>query len=310
MRIQIKKSYVFAIVFLIIITFVFSVYQYFEALKANSASAVTVGTPNPGHTWSSMQCSADSLCVDTVNNRLGIGTNTPGVKLEVGANTAIKIGNAYLSSGGDYVHLANNEWYNGSAWTATAAGTMYQQSGQANNWYTHDASGGHTVRMQLDPTGNLTLNTGGLSIAGSMTGGTVPWARLGSFPSACSSGQYVSAVGGTLTCSTPPTNTGPQGPQGPTGATGPAGPLQSGMIAMFTTACPSGWTRFTALDGRVPQGSATYGGTGGSNTNTPSVTMGQVASSVGHPNNFPAVTSVGAVSVWPPYLEVIWCQKN
>ena len=179
MRIQIKKSYVFATVFLLIITFVFSVYQYFEALKANSASAVTVGTPNPGHTWSSMQCSADSLCVDTVNNRLGIGTNTPGVKLEVGANTAIKIGNAYLSSGGDFVHLANNEWYNGSAWTATAPGAMYQQTGQANNWYTHDASGGHTVRMQLDPTGNLTLNTGGLSIAGSMTGGTVPAARIG-----------------------------------------------------------------------------------------------------------------------------------
>ncbi len=149
MRIQIKKSYVFTIAFLVTITLVFSVYQYFQALETGSVSAVTVGTPDPGHAWSQMECSADSLCVDTVNNRLGVGTNTPGEKLTVSGN---------------------------------------------------------------------------LSITGSMTGGTVPWARLGSFPSACSSGQYVTAVGGTLTCSTPPTNTGPQGPQGPQGATGPAGP--------------------------------------------------------------------------------------
>ncbi len=106
----------------------FSVYQYFQALETNSVSAVTVGTPDPGHAWSQMECSADSLCVDTVNNRLGIGTNTPGEKLTVSGN---------------------------------------------------------------------------LSITGIMTGGTVPWARLGSFPSACSSGQYVTGVGSTLTCATP-----------------------------------------------------------------------------------------------------------
>ncbi|MFA5670645.1 MAG: hypothetical protein WC967_15515, partial [Balneolaceae bacterium] len=31
----------------------------------------------------------------------------------------------------------------------------------------------------------------------------IPWTRIGSFPAACSAGQYVSAVGSTLTCSTP-----------------------------------------------------------------------------------------------------------
>lgn len=39
--------------------------------------------------------------------------------------------------------------------------------------------------------------------AGSLAVGSIPWARLTSYPSACSAGQYVSAVGGTLTCSTP-----------------------------------------------------------------------------------------------------------
>ncbi|MDO8675387.1 MAG: hypothetical protein Q7K71_04650, partial [Candidatus Omnitrophota bacterium] len=40
----------------------------------------------------------------------------------------------------------------------------------------------------------------------------------------------------------------------------------SGMIAMFATSCPAGWTRFSALDGLYPRGSGSYGGTGGSAT--------------------------------------------
>ncbi|PJE57827.1 MAG: hypothetical protein COU81_03985 [Candidatus Portnoybacteria bacterium CG10_big_fil_rev_8_21_14_0_10_36_7] len=39
--------------------------------------------------------------------------------------------------------------------------------------------------------------------SGSLSTGIVPWARLSSFPSACGAGQYVTAVGATLTCSTP-----------------------------------------------------------------------------------------------------------
>ncbi len=38
---------------------------------------------------------------------------------------------------------------------------------------------------------------------GSLAVGSVPWARLTSYPAACSAGQYVTAVGGTLTCATP-----------------------------------------------------------------------------------------------------------
>jgi len=46
--------------------------------------------------------------------------------------------------------------------------------------------------------------------------------------------------------------------------------IPSGMIAMFDTACPAGWTRFAALDNRFPQGSSIYGGTGGSVSKTTS----------------------------------------
>lgn len=95
------------------------------------------------------------------SGNIGIGTIGPAVKLDVAQNAAIKVGNAYLSSGGDYTHLANNEWYNGGSWTTNgSAGVLYQQAGQINQWYTHDAAGAHTTRMALDASGNLTLSTG------------------------------------------------------------------------------------------------------------------------------------------------------
>ncbi len=39
--------------------------------------------------------------------------------------------------------------------------------------------------------------------SGSLAVGSVPWTRLTSFPAACSAGQFVSAIGSTLTCATP-----------------------------------------------------------------------------------------------------------
>ncbi len=100
---------------------------------------------------------------------------------------------------------------------------------------------------------------------------------------------------------------GPTGATGATGATGPAGPVQSGMIAMFTTACPSGWTRFTGLDDRVPRGGTTYGGAGGSETHSHSwngLTGGGCCAGL-NPGG-----QISSTSSWPPYLVVVWCQKN
>lgn len=53
---------------------------------------------------------------------VGVGM-TPTVQFEIPQNTALKLGNAYFSSGGStYMHLAQNAWYNGSAWQIPNAG--------------------------------------------------------------------------------------------------------------------------------------------------------------------------------------------
>lgn len=80
--------------------------------------------------------------------------------------------------------------------------------------------------------------------------------------------------------------------------------LPSGLIAMFTTNCPEGWTRFSNLDGRVARGSSSYGATGGSGTHH----HGEGKHFTIH--DYTRNDGSATVSNWPPYLEVIWCQKN
>jgi len=46
------------------------------------------------------------------------------------------------------------------------------------------------------------------------------------------------------------------------------GGFPTGLIVLYDAACPSGWTRFSALDGKYPKGATGYGGTGGANTHT------------------------------------------
>jgi len=57
--------------------------QYLKTFKGEVVSAVTIGTPNPGHSLSQLECSADSLCIDATHSYVGIGTNTPTTKLDV-----------------------------------------------------------------------------------------------------------------------------------------------------------------------------------------------------------------------------------
>ena len=52
----------------------------FSAVQLIVASPGTV--PNPGHPWDQLICDSN-FCVDTINGRVGIGTETPGAKLEV-----------------------------------------------------------------------------------------------------------------------------------------------------------------------------------------------------------------------------------
>jgi len=98
-----KKNYLFIISIIIFLGLTFSIYQYYNAFKTEGVLATSV-TPNPGHAWSQMECNSDTLCIDMVNNRLGIGTNAPTKTLDV--NGDIKLtGNLYL--GGQVITSAN-----------------------------------------------------------------------------------------------------------------------------------------------------------------------------------------------------------
>lgn len=46
------------------------------------------------------------------------------------------------------------------------------------------------------------------------------------------------------------------------------GVAPSGMIAMFNSACPGGWTYLSGFENKFPRGSSVYGATGGSDTHS------------------------------------------
>jgi len=78
-----KKQYLFIALAVFFLGLIFLGFQYYKAFKVENVSAVTTGTPNPGHSWSEMECSSDTLCVDTINKRLGIGTNNPTKTVDI-----------------------------------------------------------------------------------------------------------------------------------------------------------------------------------------------------------------------------------
>lgn len=123
--------------------------------------------------------------------------------------------------------------------------------------------------------------------------------------------------------------------------------LPAGLIALFSKDCPTGWSRFGALDGLFPMGSPTYGATGGAATHAhvlaeePAHTHGgstaepsdsasafvfsskqgggSYQSSWGmsyhtHPIALDAAHAHGGTSgsesSLPPYLAVVFCQKQ
>ncbi|MEK6890259.1 MAG: hypothetical protein AABX35_03670 [Nanoarchaeota archaeon] len=89
------------------------------------------------------------------------------------------------------------------------------------------------------------------------------------------------------------------------------GGIPSGAIVMFDVACPTGWTRFAGLDGKVAKGSATYGGIGGSDTHT-HTHQDSFATNLDGGSWRTAISTltIDPSSSWPPYVEVVWCKKN
>lgn len=91
--------------------------------------------------------------------------------------------------------------------------------------------------------------------------------------------------------------------------------VPSGMIAMFAGPCPSGWSRFTALDNAFPMGSSSYGASGGSSTSATG--HGVVFVSGQGSGSFWASWRTGdptlhdlPVSALPPFVTMVYCVKS
>lgn len=96
-----------------------------------------------------------------------------------------------------------------------------------------------------------------------------------------------------------------------------------GLIGMFSGNCPSGWTRFTALDNMFPMGGPTYGTAGGAASHShvlggPTTTAagfiftsgqgsGSAFSDWGRADHH---HSVSTESNLPPFVTMVFCQKQ
>jgi hypothetical protein len=67
----------------------------------------------------------------------------------------------------------------------------------------------------------------------------------------------------------------------------PVDPIPSGMIAMFATGCPTGWTRVSALDNRFPLGGTGFGAQGGNNRHSHQFSVNSTGAG-GHSHSFSA----------------------
>lgn len=67
------------IIAVLFVGIVCAVGQYMGAFNAMYALATN---PNPGHSWAEIECN-DTFCVDSANNRIGIGTTSPENKLSI-----------------------------------------------------------------------------------------------------------------------------------------------------------------------------------------------------------------------------------
>jgi hypothetical protein len=91
---------------------------------------------------------------------VGAGKESPGTTIDVAQNGAIRVGNAVLSSGGDYMNLASHEHYDGSNWIRDGSpGALIQINSNLINFFSHDGvnASGHTTSMRLSRNGHLTV---------------------------------------------------------------------------------------------------------------------------------------------------------
>ncbi|MFH1401553.1 MAG: hypothetical protein ABIG40_01150 [Parcubacteria group bacterium] len=204
---------------------------------------------------------------------IGIGINNPAAKLSIGG----------IGSAGDaiaaYANSANSALYAeqlGSGYAGYFSGKAYVS--------TNLTVGGLTscLNVKTDATGLLQCNS-----TSYLTSETDP--QVGTL----TNGKWCTSDGSAVNCASDYPG------------------IPSGMIAMFDASCPFGWSRFAALDNRVPRGSSVYGTIGGSETHyhdlDPTVYNRPAPGGLYVPHQLGRTLTS---SSWPPYLTVIWCKKD
>ncbi|HOI41433.1 MAG TPA: hypothetical protein PK523_00675 [Elusimicrobiales bacterium] len=129
------------------------------AMLGSETLTLTTYYPAPYGGYARLLTTDETLLARDGGN-VGIGVTTPGVKLDVAQHEAIRVGNAYLSSGGNYAHLANHEWYKSpGGWQVTGTpGALIQINGQNITFYRHNGAGTHDTSATIDANGNWTFN--------------------------------------------------------------------------------------------------------------------------------------------------------
>ncbi|MFH0956141.1 MAG: hypothetical protein V1801_02945 [Candidatus Falkowbacteria bacterium] len=145
------------------------------ACKTNWNEVSGSVTTNPANTWTGAQTFTDSVIISGTNT-LNL-TQTTNPHFYIDSNEGVRI------------TLDKN--------TDDANSSFQINNGLNNTVFSVDESGATTINNAAG-TAIFSVNS-----SGQLTTGSVPWARLTSFPAACPDGQYATAVGANLTCATP-----------------------------------------------------------------------------------------------------------
>lgn len=142
-----------------------------STLATTTASSLTLSPMTQGSLLFAgagglMSQNNSNLFWDNTNSRLGIGTTTPVVKLEVAQNEAIKMGDGFFSSGGDFLNISTNNWFNGTVWSSNyenRQGSTLQLTAGDAVFFSSTAGIGvptFTERMTIKGSGPLAGNVG------------------------------------------------------------------------------------------------------------------------------------------------------